>query len=154
MFCTAFTLPVDIYFFISPWNNEDVKASLGGTVEMEFLEHQCCCHVDTHSIATLCCPASQGDAAPAPLLSPGSSVPAQWQLLAPGNVIPSIPGGKNIEANPSKEGTRRDISISRFFLRISRFLDFPEAFLFFFFLLNCVVKVLQHAKVNKTKAIN
>lgn len=25
-----------------------------------------CCHVDTHSIATLCCPASQGDAAPAP----------------------------------------------------------------------------------------
>lgn len=152
MFCTAFTLPVDFYFFISPWNNEDVKASPKGTMEMEFLEHQCCCHVDTHSIATLCCPASQGDAAPAPLLA----LAVQCQLLAPGNVIPSIPGGKNIETNPSKEGTRRDISILRFSLRICRFLDFPEPFLGFFlvFFLNYVVKILQRTKVNKTKTIN
>lgn len=132
VFCTAFTLPMDFYFFISPWNNEDVKASPRGAVEIEFLEHQCCCHVDTHSIATLCCPASQGDAAPAPLLGPGSSVPVQWQLLAPGNVIPSIPGwGGNIEANPSKEGTGRDISISRLSLRTSMFLDFPEVLFLF-----------------------
>lgn len=135
MFCTAFTLPVDFYFFISPWNNEDVKASPKGTMEMEFLEHQCCCHVDTHSIATLCCPASQGDAAPAPLLA----LAVQCQLLAPGNVIPSIPGGKNIETNPSKEGTRRDISILRFSLRICRFLDFPEPFLGFFWFFFLIV---------------
>lgn len=137
------------FFIISLWNNEDVKARPRGTVEIEFLEHHCCCHVDTHSIATLCCPASQGDAAPAPLLGPGSSMPAQRQLLAPGNVIPASEGGKILKQTQAKE---RQEEIRPFwgspwepvgFWIFQRFFSFFSSWLCYYNVLRCTGPVLS-----------
>lgn len=61
-----------------------------------------------------------------------------WQFSARTTAAPrswKCNSQENIEANPSGEGTGRDISISRFSLRTSRFLNFPEVFLFFSFLI-------------------